>query len=95
MKIALVGYGKMGQIIDKIAQTRGHEIVARLNESPTLENLNNPDVVIEFSSPESAFGNKIPYSNNLQFQNSHDEGKTRSGVKVDIGGKNLYSQRNQ
>ena len=44
---------------------------------------------------ESAFGNKIPYSNNLQFQNSHDEGKTRSGVKVDIGGKNLYSQRNQ
>ena len=51
MKIALVGYGKMGQIIDKIAQTRGHEIVARLNESPTLENLNNPDVVIEFSSP--------------------------------------------
>ena len=57
MKIALVGYGKMGQIIDKIAQTRGHEIVARLNESPTLENLNNPDVVIEFSSPESAFGN--------------------------------------
>ena len=46
MKIALVGYGKMGQIIDKIAQTRGHEIVARINESPTLENLNNPDVVI-------------------------------------------------
>ena len=31
--------------------------MARLNESPTLENLNNPDVVIEFSSPESAFGN--------------------------------------
>ena len=57
MKIALVGYGKMGQIIDKTAQDRGHQVVARLNESPTLENLNNPDVVIEFSSPESAFGN--------------------------------------
>lgn len=57
MKIALVGYGRMGQIIDKIAQSRGHEIVARLNETPTLENLNNPDVVIEFSSPESAFEN--------------------------------------
>lgn len=57
MKIALVGYGKMGQIIDKIAQIRGHEIVSRLNESPTLENLNNPDVVIEFSCPESAFEN--------------------------------------
>ena len=39
MKIALVGYGKMGQIIDKTAQDRGHQVVARLNESPTLENL--------------------------------------------------------
>lgn len=57
MKIALVGYGKMGQIIDKIAQERGHKIVARLNETPTEENLNQPDVVIEFSSPESAFEN--------------------------------------
>ena len=57
MKIALVGYGKMGKIIDEIATKRGHEVVARLNETPTKENLNNPDVVIEFSSPESAFGN--------------------------------------
>jgi 4-hydroxy-tetrahydrodipicolinate reductase len=57
MKIALVGYGKMGAIINEIAQSRGHEVVARLNESPSLENLNNPDVVIEFSSPESAFNN--------------------------------------
>lgn len=57
MKIALVGYGKMGKIIEKIAQERGHEVVAKLNESPTLENLNSPDMVIEFSSPESAFEN--------------------------------------
>ena len=57
MKIALVGYGKMGKIIDEIATKRGHEVVARLNETPTKDNLNNPDVVIEFSSPESAFGN--------------------------------------
>lgn len=57
MKIALVGYGKMGKIIDDIAQKRGHEVVARLNETPTLENLNNPDVVIEFSQPEVAFNN--------------------------------------
>ena len=49
MKIALVGYGKMGKIIDEIATKRGHEVVARLNETPTKENLNNPDVVIEFS----------------------------------------------
>ena len=67
MKIALVGYGKMGKIIDEIATQRNHEIVARLNESPNSENLNNADVVIEFSNPEVAFNtiktcleNKIP-----------------------------------
>ena len=57
MKIALVGYGKMGKIIDEISQSRGHEVVARLRETPTTENLNNPDVVIEFSNPEVAFEN--------------------------------------
>lgn len=57
MKIALVGYGKMGKIIDEIATERGHEIVARLREKPTLENLRQPDVVIEFSQPEVAFEN--------------------------------------
>ena len=57
MKIALVGYGKMGKIIGEIAEKKGHEIVARLNETPTVENLNDPDVVIEFSNPEVAFDN--------------------------------------
>lgn len=57
MKIALVGYGKMGKIIGEIAEKRGHEIVAKLNETPTLSNLNHPDVVIEFSNPEVAFTN--------------------------------------
>jgi len=57
MKIALVGYGKMGKIIDEIATRRGHEIVARLSETPNSENLNDPDVVIEFSQPEAAFNN--------------------------------------
>lgn len=57
MKIALVGYGKMGHIIDELATKKGHKIVARLNETPTAENLNNPDVVIEFSNPEVAFNN--------------------------------------
>lgn len=57
MKIALVGYGRMGKIIDEIALKRGHDVVARLKETPTAENLNNPDVVIEFSLPEVAFEN--------------------------------------
>lgn len=57
MKIALVGYGKMGKIIDELASAQGYEIVARLTETPTAQNLNNPDVVIEFSQPEAAFIN--------------------------------------
>jgi 4-hydroxy-tetrahydrodipicolinate reductase len=57
MKIALVGYGKMGKIIEEVAIKKGHEIVARLNETPSVENLNSPDVVIEFSQPEAAFTN--------------------------------------
>lgn len=57
MKIALVGYGKMGKIIDDISQNRGHEVVARLKETPTRESLNDADVVIEFSNPEAAFEN--------------------------------------
>ena len=66
MKIALLGYGKMGKIIDEIATQRNHEIVARLNESPNSENLNNADVVIEFSNPEVAFNNiKTCLENNI------------------------------
>lgn len=66
MKIALVGYGKMGKIIDEIATKRGHEVIARLNETPSAENLNNPDVVIEFSQPEVAFNNiKTCLENNI------------------------------
>ena len=57
MKIALVGYGKMGKIIDEISQSRRHEVVARLKETPTKESLNDADVVIEFSNPEAAFEN--------------------------------------
>jgi 4-hydroxy-tetrahydrodipicolinate reductase len=57
MKIALVGYGKMGKIIDGIATKRGHEVVARLDQTPTKESLNGADVVIEFSQPEVAFNN--------------------------------------
>ncbi len=66
MNIALVGYGKMGKIIDEIAQSRGHNIVARLSQTPTKESLNKADVVIEFSNPEAAFENiKVCLENNI------------------------------
>lgn len=61
MKIALIGYGKMGKAIEAIALERGHEIVLKidLNNQDDLnaENLKAADVAIEFTGPESAFGN--------------------------------------
>jgi len=60
MKIALIGYGKMGKAIEKIALSRGHEISARVDADPSdnkqLEQ-NKHDVAIEFSVPEKAAGN--------------------------------------
>jgi 4-hydroxy-tetrahydrodipicolinate reductase len=53
MKIALLGYGKMGKTIESIATDRGHEIVARVN-SPESFTLADADVAIDFSIPDSA-----------------------------------------
>jgi 4-hydroxy-tetrahydrodipicolinate reductase len=61
MKIALLGYGKMGQIIEKIALERGHEIVLKITvdnaDDLTTENLNQADVAIDFSTPNSVLDN--------------------------------------
>jgi len=57
MKIALLGYGKMGQTIEKIALERGHEIVLRKDEFNTYYGLSNADVAIDFSIPAVAVSN--------------------------------------
>lgn len=61
MKIALVGYGKMGKAIEEIALKRGHEIVLKLDfynqQDFTAENFANVDVAIEFTGPHSAYNN--------------------------------------
>lgn len=56
MKIALLGYGKMGKIIHRIAEERGHEIVATFhkNNPVNLVEIKKCDVAIEFSRPELA-----------------------------------------
>ncbi|WP_353079792.1 4-hydroxy-tetrahydrodipicolinate reductase [Flavobacterium sp.] len=54
MKIALLGYGKMGKVIEKIALDRGHEIVLRKGSSDSFEGITNADVAIDFSVPSSA-----------------------------------------
>lgn len=57
MKIALLGYGKMGKVIERIALERGHEIVLRKGGSTSFEGLEDADVAIEFSIPEAAVAN--------------------------------------
>ncbi|HUQ66807.1 MAG TPA: 4-hydroxy-tetrahydrodipicolinate reductase [Flavitalea sp.] len=61
MNIALLGYGKMGHAIEEIAIQRQHNIVCTVGienlEDRTDENIKKADVVIEFSSPDSAYEN--------------------------------------
>ena len=57
MKIALLGYGKMGKVIEKIALQRGHEIVMRKSSNDSFNGLENVDVAIDFSVPNSAVTN--------------------------------------
>ncbi|MWB94612.1 4-hydroxy-tetrahydrodipicolinate reductase [Flavobacterium sp. GA093] len=57
MKIALLGYGKMGKVIERIALERGHEIVLKKDETNTFEGLSNADVAIDFSVPTAAVDN--------------------------------------
>ncbi|WP_337560179.1 4-hydroxy-tetrahydrodipicolinate reductase [Phocaeicola plebeius] len=61
MKIALIGYGKMGKEIEKIALSRGHEIVSIIDinnrEDFASEAFRSADVAIEFTAPSVAYGN--------------------------------------
>jgi 4-hydroxy-tetrahydrodipicolinate reductase len=54
MKIALLGYGKMGKVIEKIALERGHSIVLKKTSTDSFEGLKKADVAIDFSVPNSA-----------------------------------------
>lgn len=57
MKIALLGYGKMGKVIEKIALERGHQIVLKKSSDSSFSGLQTADVAIDFSVPESAVCN--------------------------------------
>ena len=57
MKVALLGYGRMGQAIEKIAVERGHEIVIRKDLEPLEVDLGTVDVAIDFSHPDAAYDN--------------------------------------
>ena len=57
MKIALLGYGRMGKAIEEIALERGHEIVIRKDVDPIDVDLSLADAAIDFSHPSAAFDN--------------------------------------
>lgn len=61
MNIALLGYGKMGRIIEQFATERGHTIVLKIDafnvDELTVENLRKADVAIDFSQPDSVLNN--------------------------------------
>jgi len=64
MKIAIVGYGKMGQMIERTAKSLGHDVIAHFDidnnvegSGLTAENLSGVDVSLEFSTPETAVEN--------------------------------------
>jgi len=61
MNIALIGYGKMGQIIERFAIERGHEVVLKIGTNNladlTVSNLKKADIAIDFSTPDTAIHN--------------------------------------
>ena len=57
MKIAILGYGKMGKTIERLAIAKGHEIVFTASSTETNGQLKNADVAIDFSTPEQAVSN--------------------------------------
>lgn len=63
MKIALIGYGKMGRMIEQIAKDRGHEIVCVIDvdnqQDFDSEAFKSADVAIEFTNPTAAYGNYL------------------------------------
>ena len=63
MNIALIGYGKMGKAIEKIALEKGHQVILKIDYDNLSDlntpNLNKADVAIEFTGPESAVENLL------------------------------------
>jgi 4-hydroxy-tetrahydrodipicolinate reductase len=82
MKIALLGYGKMGKIIEKMALDRKHEIVLKIDldnqDELTSENLQKADAVIEFSTPATVLANIVHCFN--------------AGVPIVVGTTGWYDQ---
>ena len=59
MKLAIIGYGKMGHAVEAFASERGHAVVCRLDKDDKWPERMDADVAIEFSTPATAVGNML------------------------------------
>ena len=99
MKIALIGYGKMGKMIEQIAISRGHEIVSII-DIDNQEDFNTPafrsaDVAIEFTAPQVAYNNYLKaWEQNVKVVSGSTGWLTEHGEEVrkacTEGGKTLF-----
>ena len=99
MKIALIGYGKMGKMIEQIAISRGHEIVSII-DIDNQEDFNSPefasaDVAIEFTAPQVAYNNYLKaWEHNVKVVSGSTGWLTEHGDDVrkacSKGGKTLF-----
>ena len=103
MKIALIGYGKMGKMIEQIAISRGHEIVSII-DIDNQEDFNSPefasaDVAIEFTAPQVAYNNYLKaWEHNVKVGSGSTGWLTEHGDDVrkacSKGGKTLFCASN-
>ena len=102
MNIALIGYGKMGRMIEQICKERGHNIVSIIDldnqqdfDSPEFA---SADVAIEFTSPSAAYGNYLRawkagvkvVSGSTGWMNDHEADVHRRGQDAVLGKQLLY-----
>lgn len=99
MKIALIGYGKMGKEIEKIAKNRGHEIVSIIDidnqDKFNSEEFKSADVAIEFTGPSSAYDNYIKaFNSNVKVVSGSTGWMEAHGEEINQlcneGGKTLF-----
>jgi 4-hydroxy-tetrahydrodipicolinate reductase len=64
MKIALLGYGRMGKIIEQIALQRGHDVILKVDENTVGYDITTADIAIDFSVPSAAYANITNCLNN-------------------------------
>ena len=99
MKIALIGYGKMGKMVEKVAISRGHQIVCKI-DIDNQDKFNSPefisaDVAIEFTNPTAAYDNYLKaFAHNVKVVSGSTGWMTKHKADIEklctTGGQTLF-----